>query len=93
MPAAQGSLSPPLPTAEVFEMGTDVAAVPRGSGDGGMQVCVICAFASVSSRRCVRVAAPGSDLCLSVFVCQTASSPAARWTVVRLKDEARAAWV
>uniref|UniRef100_A0A3Q0RSL0 SHH signaling and ciliogenesis regulator sdccag8 n=1 Tax=Amphilophus citrinellus TaxID=61819 RepID=A0A3Q0RSL0_AMPCI len=41
MPAAQGTLSPPLPTAEVSEMGTDVAAIPCGAGGCGMQVCAI----------------------------------------------------
>lgn len=41
MPAAQGTLSPPLPKAEVFEMGTDVVAVSRGAGGCGMQVCAI----------------------------------------------------
>ncbi|KAM4592160.1 serologically defined colon cancer antigen 8 homolog isoform 2-T2 [Odontesthes bonariensis] len=37
MPAAQGTLSPPLPTVEVSEMGTDVAAMPCGAGGCGMQ--------------------------------------------------------
>ncbi|KAI3363365.1 hypothetical protein L3Q82_011987, partial [Scortum barcoo] len=37
MPAAQGTLSPLLPAAEVSEMGTDVAVVPCGAGGCGMQ--------------------------------------------------------
>ena len=47
MPAAQGTLSPLLPTAEVSEIGTDVAVVPCGAGGCGMQVCVIyvCVYA------------------------------------------------
>ena len=53
MPAAQGTLSPPLPTAEVSEMGTDVAVVPRGAGGCGMQVCVIYECVSVSLVVCV----------------------------------------
>ncbi|XP_054874344.1 serologically defined colon cancer antigen 8 homolog isoform X5 [Amphiprion ocellaris] len=94
MPAAQGTLSPPLPTAEVSEMGTDVAAMPCGAGGCGMQVCVIsvcmCVFMCVSAWRyvcvcvCVSTAASGSDLCLSVFVCQLASAStlAAWWAVM-----------
>lgn len=93
MPAAQGTLSPPLPTAEVFEMGTDVAAVACGDGGCRMQVYAIrvCVFMCLSPWQVVYVstAASGSDLCLSVLVCQLASANTlAAWcAVVCLRDE------
>ena len=96
MPAAQGTLSPPLPTAEVSEMGTDVAVVPCGADGCRRQVCSVyvseCAFVFIclSARWyvCMRVSAagPGSDLCLSVFFCQLAS---ASWWAVCVRHEAR----
>ncbi len=98
MPAAQGTLSPPLPTAEVSDMGTDVAVVPCGAGGCGMQVCIICECVcifinvSVCFVLCVCVYCSSRlDQCLSVFFCQMASANtlAAWWAVVCLRVEAR----
>lgn len=55
MPAAQGTLSPLLPKAEVSEMGTDVVVVPCGGRGYGMQVCVICVCVCSFMRICVYV--------------------------------------
>lgn len=96
MPAAQGTFSPLLPTTEVSEMGTDVVVVPCGARGCGMQVCVISVCILHVRQICcvcarVSTAAPGSDLCLSVFICHLArANTLAAWlTVVCLRDEAR----
>lgn len=62
-PATQVSVSPPLPTADVCEMGTDVAEVSRGAGGCGVLVCVICVRLCVGACVSMSVSASCSNLC------------------------------
>lgn len=83
MPAAQGTLSPLLPTAEVSEMGTDVAVMPCGDRGYGMQVCVISVCVCICTYLCLCVSQLGvmcfncsSWLLICVYVCWSVSWPA-----------------